>query len=94
MKRNAIARIIAYSILLFVLIGMLIGGLLTNGFVFSIHHSSGTVVDYEARVDAAPIEEISINWVGGTVVIKAEDVDHIIFRETSLPRVRTFIFLF
>lgn len=82
MKRNAIARIIVYSLIVLALTSFLIAGILSNGFVFSLHSSSGTVVDYEARVDAAPIEEISINWVGGTVVIKAEDVDHIIFRET------------
>lgn len=81
MNRNAIARIVVYSILALVLTGVLLAGMMTN--FAGIGSKGGTVVDYEASVEAAPAREIEINWAGGNVVVKAEDVDRIIFRETA-----------
>lgn len=82
MKRNAIVRIVLYSLLVLVLTGVLLSGLLTN-FVIDISSGTETVVDYEASLDAAPARSIQINWASGNVVVKAEDVDRIIIRETA-----------
>ena len=82
MKRNTIVRIIVYSLLALVLTGILVSGLLTN-FVVDIVHGEEIVVDHEAKVDSAPARSIQINWASGNVVVKAEDVDQIIIRETA-----------
>lgn len=82
MKRNAIVRIVLYSLLAVVLTGILMSGLLTN-FVVDIVHGEEIVVDYEASVDSAPARNIQINWASGNVVVKAEDVNQIIIRETA-----------
>ena len=82
MKRNAIARLIVYSLVALVLTGVLVTGLLTN---IVINISSGTVnvVNAEAEVNAEQVRNLQINWLSGNVVIKAEAVDRIILRETA-----------
>lgn len=82
MKRNAIARLIVYSLVALVLTGVLVTGLLTN---IVINISSGTVnvVNGEAAVNAEQVHNLQINWLSGNVVIKAEAVDRIILRETA-----------
>lgn len=83
MKRNAIARLIVYSLVALVLTGILVTGILGNGFVFHISESHGTVVQYEAHVEAISGIDLEINWVAGHVTIKRENVDRIYFRETA-----------
>lgn len=83
MKRNAIARLIIYSLLALVLTGILAAGLLSNGYVFRIQSGSGIVVQYEAHVEANSGINLEINWAAGNVTIKREDVDRIYFRETA-----------
>lgn len=62
MKQNAIARLIVYSLVAMVLTGILVTGILGNGFVFHISESHGTVVQYEAHVEATPGIDLEINW--------------------------------
>lgn len=85
MKRSAIIRIVLYSLLALVLTGILVTGILANGFVFSIGGGSGDgiEVEYEASVEAESGITLEINWAAGKVVVKREDVDRIIFRETA-----------
>lgn len=83
MKTNAIVRIVLLSLLALVLIGILLTGILADSFAFHIGGSSGTTIEYEASVDAATVRNIEINWACGNVVVKTENVDQIIFRETS-----------
>lgn len=82
MKRNAIVRLIVYSLLALVLMGILVSGLLTS-FVIDISSGTEIVVDYEASVEAGSARQLQINWANGNVVVKAEDVDRIILRETA-----------
>ena len=82
MKRNAIARIIVYSLLALVLTGVLIAGLLSK-FVVNVDSSSGIVVNHEACVEAKSGINLEINWAAGHVTIKRENVDRIYFRETA-----------
>lgn len=84
MKRNAIARIIVYSVLALVLTGVMVGGIVANGFMFSFHEEDGTVITGEkATFDAAKIKKIEIDWAAGAVSIKAADSDHISVSEVS-----------
>ncbi len=83
MKRNAIARIIVYSLVALVLTGILCGTLVSNQFIFNFSSISGTQVHGEGNADAHITKNIHINWAAGNVVIKRQDVDQIIFRETS-----------
>ena len=82
MKRNAIARLIVYSLLALVLTGVLVTGLLTN-IVIDISNGTVNVVNGEAAVNADQVHNLQINWLSGNVVIKAEAVDRIILRETA-----------
>lgn len=82
MKTNAIVRIVLYSLLALMLTGVLLAGLLTN-FVVDISSGTEVVVDFEASVDAASVQHLQIDWASGNVVVKAEDVDRIILRETA-----------
>lgn len=82
MKRNAITRIILYSVLALVLIGILIAGIGSNGLSFSFHVGSGTVVENEGSVEADSVSRIEINWAFGDIVVSTGDVEQITFRET------------
>ena len=86
MKRNAIVRIILYSVTVVLLIAILIGGL-TETFPF-FGSGKGIPVDCEASIEAVSCREIEINWASGSVVIKREDVPKIIFRETASDTIR------
>lgn len=81
MKRNAIVRILIYTILALALTGILVHGL--TGDLFGFHVTGGIEVNYEASVEAEGAEKIEINWAAGAVQIKREDVDRIIFREVA-----------
>ena len=82
MTRNAIIRIIVYSLLALVLTGVLVTGLLTN-IVIDISSGTVNVVNTEAGIDAEQVRNLQINWLSGNIVLKAEDVDQIILRETA-----------
>jgi hypothetical protein len=79
MNRNAIAKIVIYSLVALILTGILVSGL-EDGIDFE---GNGTPVDYEKMIDASVIDAIEINWAAGNVVVKAEDVNCIILRETA-----------
>ena len=83
MKRNAIARIVIYSILVFVLSGILLFGILAGSFMFDFDSSSGTVVESGSSVDAADIKRIEIEWASGSISIRPGDTDRIIFTESA-----------
>ena len=83
MKRNAVIRILLYSLLVLVLSGVLFSGLQSSALFVHIGGGSGTVVRNEAHVEAEPGIKLDINWAAGTVTIKRENVDRIYFRETA-----------
>ena len=84
MRRNAIARIIIYSLLIFVLVGILISGLDHDGFNWGTG-SSGNYMTGSGSVDMSQIENIQIEWVSGNVdVILVPDTETTIsFSETN-----------
>ena len=83
MKRNAIARIVIYSVLVVVLTGILLVGILANGFSIDFGSSGGTTVESEVSVDAKDIKNLDIVWACGAVTINVADTDQITFKETA-----------
>lgn len=83
MKGNAIARIVLYSLLTFVLSAVLLVGILIGNFTINIDSSSGTVVESEVSVSADGIQKLEIDWASGAVTINVADTDQITIRETA-----------
>ena len=83
MKRNAIARIVIYSILAVVLTGVLLVGMLVNDFIIDFGSSGVTTEESEASVDVNGINKLDINWACGAVTIQVGDTDQITFKETA-----------
>lgn len=83
MRRNAIARIVLYSVLALMLTGILVTGILTDSFMVHFGSESGTIVEHEAAVAAADVRNIEIDWAAGSIEFVVADTDQIIFRETS-----------
>ena len=82
MNRNAFARLVIYSIITVILIGVLLTGLNWNGFDWDAD-SAGQTVTGTASVDASSIKRICIEWVDGTVDVRAAQQDTITFSETN-----------
>ena len=93
MKRNAIVRIILWSIVLLVLLALFFGLLYVPGAdrqVWNVatdkprnpvsESYNGTPVS----VDAAKIREIEIEWAAGSIVIQPADTDELSFREEDV----------
>ena len=83
MKRNAIARIIIYSILAVVLTIVLLAGIQLNSFSIDFGSSGGTTVDSETSIDVSGIKKLDIVWACGDVTIQVADTDQITFNETA-----------
>ena len=81
MKRNAIARIVIYSVLALVLTGILVAVLAFDGFMLPLGSSGGTAVEGEVSLDAAEIHSLRIEWAAGSVQILAADTDRITVSE-------------
>ncbi len=82
MKRNAIGRIVIYSILFLLLLGILLAGMGLGNYVFHVG-SSGTAANGPVHMDAAEIRSLKIDWAAGSVTVQAGDVDQIVFEETG-----------
>lgn len=92
MKRNAIIRIVIYSIAIFLLVSILSVGLLLNtAFVntdwSAIFQNGGNHFTGEQAsagyVSAAEVKNIQIDWAAGSISILPGDVENILFSETQ-----------
>lgn len=85
MKTSAIARIVIFSFVILLLVGILavgvIGSMLGSYFKDDVL-GGGTVSDHGA-VLADKIRNLEIDWVSGSITIKTGDTDQIIFSETG-----------
>lgn len=83
MKRNAIARIVIYSVLLLVLVGMLLSWLNNEGFYWE--QDSGNYITGGGSIDMREIENLQIEWVSGNVdvTIVPETESQITFSESN-----------
>lgn len=95
MNKNAIVRIVIWSIVILVLLTVLIAGLSHNFFI-PLRISGGSAgasdniqmtavdADEKATVSAAEIRSIDIDWVSGSVTIAPGDVQEITFCESAV----------
>ena len=82
MKGNAIARIIIYSVLILVLIGILVVALGANNY-FKFGTSGGTPVVGSMNVDESDVRNLEINWASGNITIIRDDIDEILVEEIA-----------
>ena len=91
MKTNAIVRIVIWSIVLVVLLGILVLFIRYDG-LKTTYSSTVTVSDdavypvvtgETASVDASQVHKISIEWVAGDILLQPGDVDTIEFSESE-----------
>ena len=84
MKRNAIARIVIYSLIVVILVGVLVHGMDWDGFHFDLDlGDDAQVVTGTASVEADSVKRIRIEWIDGTVEIRGADQENITFSETN-----------
>ena len=90
MKRNAIARIIIFSIVIFILIGILATALISDLFSFRnpgsfrvdlFSSSEGGTISSQGTVSADSVSNICVEWVAGNIRVIPGDTDQIIFEE-------------
>lgn len=82
MKSNAIVRIVLYSLLIVLILGILVT--VTCFDIFSFNTDSGEVViGEEVSLNAGDISGLNIDWAAGTITIKTADTDQITFSETG-----------
>ena len=80
MKRNAIARIVIYSLIVVILVGVLVHGMDWDGFHFDWDlGDDAQVVTGTASVEPSSIKHIRIEWVDGLVDVATADQDTITF---------------
>ena len=79
MRRNAIVRIVVFSVIALVLTGILVTGL--GGGLYITEHHSGTVATGTVEIDPARVSKLEIDWAAGTVTIKTGDTDKIVISE-------------
>lgn len=85
MKTSAIARIVIFSFVILLLVGILAVGVIGSIIGFHFGHDflkDGTVSD-QGSVKASKIRNIEIDWVSGSITIQSGDTDQIVFSETS-----------
>lgn len=80
MKVSAIIRIIAFSLLFLILLGILLGGLCIGYFLS--HTPSGETTTVQRELDAAEFSNLEIDWAAGSVKIMTGDSDTILIKET------------
>ena len=81
MKRNAIVRIILFSVLALVLTGVLIAGIAVDFFVYQF--ASGDNVPIEAHAPG-DVRRLEIDWAAGAITISQNpNIDHIFFYEEA-----------
>lgn len=82
MKRNAIARIVIYSVLVLVMTAVLIVGIAPEYFMYAFGDHAATDVD-KAGSAPATVRRLEIDWAGGTVTIQKGNDSDIHFYETA-----------
>lgn len=83
MKRNAIVRIILFSLTIVILLGILITGLSANFLSYiTISDDETATLGSAGSVNAAEVSNISIEWAAGNIRIEPGDVTEITFAET------------
>ncbi len=85
MRRNAIARIILFSITIVLLLGILLAGLSIGVYSFRFDSSdyNTTAQTPAVALDASTISRIKIQWAAGNIRVIAADTEEILFSESG-----------
>lgn len=83
MKTNAIIRIILFSLMILLLLGLLAAGLGIGIYMFDVGTSTQDYISGSGSVFADEINNLHIEWASGSVSIQTADVDTISFTETA-----------
>lgn len=83
MKTNAIIRIVIYSIVILLLVGLLLTCLGIGAFMLNFKSGTGEYNTGEGSVPALDIHNLDIEWAAGSVTIQAADTDKITFTESG-----------
>ena len=83
MKRNAIIRIVLYSLLILILVSVLLAGLGISAYTARSGHRTETYTLGSGEVSSNEIRDIEINWSAGSITIQTADTDVISFYETG-----------
>lgn len=80
MRSNAIVRIVIYSLVLLLLVGILCVGLNPSAL---LNFTSGTYITGDGSVSAADVTALQIDWAAGSIEIVTADTDEITFSESG-----------
>lgn len=84
MKSNAIVRIVIYSLVILLLIGLLLAGMGIGSYVISLGSGSGeTVTGKTGTVRADQVKDLEIEWAAGSITIQTGETDEITFSESG-----------
>ena len=83
MKRNAIIRIVLFSLLILVLVSVLLAGLGIHTYTAGSDHRTETYALGSGQVPSNEVRDIEIDWAAGSITIKTADTDVISFYETG-----------
>lgn len=81
MKRNPIARIIIFSLLLLILVPTLIFGIAAGQYAVRVDYDSYAMGSGE--LPASQMREIEIEWASGSITVETADTDTITFHEVG-----------
>lgn len=84
MKTNAIVRVVIYSLVILLLIGMLLMGLGVGTYIFTFRSGSGQHINGEKMsIPADQVSDLHIEWAAGSILIQTADTDQITFSESG-----------
>lgn len=83
MKRNAIVRIVLFSIVILLLTALLAAGLGLGTLVFQLPLDDGSYTTGGSELPPNEIHRIDIEWAAGSITIISTDTDSIRFSETG-----------
>lgn len=81
MRTNAIVRVIIFSIVIVLLLGILAVGIAADRFMFRTEN--GGTASSTGTADAGVVHNLSIEWAAGDITIRPADVDVITLTETG-----------
>lgn len=97
MKRNAIVRIVIFSLVIVILAAVLCAGLVFRHYGFRWFgrlFTGDTTTDSgnlssSGSVNASQVDSLSIEWVAGSITVEPADTDTITFQETGATSAET-----
>ena len=92
MKRNAIVRIIIYSLIIVILLGILLTALGINHFIIRTDSQTDTYTMGAGEVPAREVKNIDIEWAAGSITIEPGDTQTISFSETGGKNAKPMIY--